>query len=199
MILPEGYRKEITFTNAVNVRTSASEYFCVYRMRLDRYFQFNLYDKNNVCIGVVDVEKAKYMDVFIPCTLWIKAKTRIAEGGKLNMDKLIELETEINIKKYDRIIEMIDDCIGDESKINLLCCCYEKFISANKANKEFKYKVINEFGQIAVICNLGLEEFKVQTDVEFCKKLQEDLNSYAECGGDLGLVIDSFNELTANK
>ena len=64
MILPEGYRKEITFTNAVNVRTSASEYFCVYRMRLDRYFQFNLYDKNNVCIGVVDVERAKKIQVF---------------------------------------------------------------------------------------------------------------------------------------
>ena len=198
MILPEGYRKEITFTNAVNVRTSASEYFCVYRMRLDRYFQFNLYDKNNVCIGVVDVEKAKYMDVFIPCTLWIKAKTRIAEGGKLT-DHFYGLIKEVDMDKYQKIIKVIDNCIDDYSSINLLCCCYEKFASANKADKEFKYKTVNEFGKIAVICNLGLEEFKVQTDVEFCKKLQEDLNSYAECGGDLGLVIDSFNELTANK
>lgn len=105
------------------------------------------------------------------------------------------LEITFELKKYDRIIKRIDMCIGDYSNIDLLCRCYNKFVSANKADKEFKYKTVNEFGQIAVICNLGLENFRVYTDVEFCDKLKEDLDSYCECGGDLDLLIDSFNDL----
>lgn len=107
----------------------------------------------------------------------------------------LEVTFEERYEKHQKIIKVIDDCVGDYSNINLLCRCYNKFVSANKADKEFKYKTVNEFGQIAIICNLGLENFRVYTDVEFCDKLKEDLNSYYECGGDLGLLVDSFNDL----
>lgn len=107
----------------------------------------------------------------------------------------LKVTFEERYEKHQKIIKVIDDCVGDYSNINLLCRCYNKFVSANKADKEFKYKTVNEFGQIAIICNLGLENFRVYTDVEFCDKLKEDLNSYYECGGDLDLLIDSFNDL----
>lgn len=98
-------------------------------------------------------------------------------------------------KAVEKIIKMIDDCPGDAYLITMLCCYYAQFCSANKANKEFQYNIANKFDTIGVISNVGLTTFKVQTDVEFCKDIKENLQSYCNCGGDLDLLIKSFENL----
>lgn len=97
-------------------------------------------------------------------------------------------------KAVKKIIKVIDDCPGDEYLITMLCCYYEQFCFANKV-KDFKYNITNKFDIISIISNLGLTAFKVQTDIEFCKELKEILQSYCDCGSDLDLLIESFENL----
>ena len=97
-------------------------------------------------------------------------------------------------KTVKKIIKAIDDCPGDEYLITMLCCYYEQFCFANKV-KDFKYNITNKFDIISIISNLGLTAFKVQTDIEFCKELKEILQSYCDCGNDLDLLIESFENL----
>lgn len=98
-------------------------------------------------------------------------------------------------KAVKKIIKVIDYCPGDEYLITMLCCYYTQFCSANKADKEFQYNIANKFDTIGVISNVGLTTFKVQTDVEFCEDIKENLQSYCDCGGDLDLLIESFKNL----